>query len=193
MNDFFPFLVFFLVIILQRTVELFIARNNEKWMKQQGAFEFGTIHYRYMVLIHFLFFAAFFLEKVILNRGISHHWLLLFVAFFVAQVVRIWAISSLGKYWNTKIIVLPNAKVVRSGPYCYIKHPNYFVVTIELVVIPLMFEAYYTAILFTILNVIILVIRIPEEEKALKKLTKYEETFKDCNRFLPMLLNKFER
>jgi len=101
--------------------------------------------------------------------------------------------SSLGKYWNTKIIVLPHAQVVRRGPYRYIKHPNYFVVTIEFVVIPLLFEAYFTACLFTILNGLILSIRIPEEEKALKTLTEYEGTFQNCKRFIPRLLNKCDR
>lgn len=193
MNDFIPFLTFFIAVILQRIVELFIARKNEKWMKQLGAIEFGKKHYRYMVLIHFLFFIVFFLEKFFLNRGLSHLWALLLLVFFAAQVVRIWAISSLGEYWNTKIIVLPNALVVRKGPYRYIKHPNYFVVTIEFVVLPLMFEAYYTAGLFTILNVLILSIRIPVEEKALKQLTEYEGSFQNCNRFLPILLNKCDR
>ena len=193
MNNFFPFLGFFLLIILQRIVELFIARDNEKWMKQRGALEFGTKHYRYMVLLHLLFFTVFFLEKITLNRGLSHLWSLLLFIFFLTQVVRIWAMSSLGKYWNTKIIVLPHAQVVRRGPYRYIKHPNYFVVTIEFVVIPLLFEAYFTACLFTILNGLILSIRIPEEEKALKTLTEYEGTFQNCKRFIPRLLNKCDR
>ena len=193
MKDLFPFLIFFTVIILQRLVELMIATSNEKWMKQQGAIEFGVMHYRYIVLIHLLFLSAFFFEKVSLNRGLSHLWILLLFTFLVTQAIRIWVIFSLGKYWNTKIIVLPNASVVRRGPYRYIKHPNYFVVAIELIVIPLLFEAYYTAGIFTVLNGILLTIRIPEEERALKKLTEYEGTFQNCNRFLPIMLNKSDR
>jgi methyltransferase len=193
MNDVFPFIAFFIVIVLQRLIELLIAKSNEKLMKQQGAIEFGTMHYRFMVLIHMLFFSAFIVEKLSLNRGLSQLWILLLLTFLGAQVIRIWAITSLGKYWNTKIIVLPNSAVVRRGPYRYIKHPNYFVVAIELIVIPLLFEAYYTACLFTILNGLILSIRIREEEKALNKLTEYEGTFQNCNRFLPRLLNKSDR
>jgi methyltransferase len=193
MNDFFPFLAFFIALIIQRIAELFIAARNEKWMKKQGAVEFGVRHYRYMVWLHLLFFASLFFEKLVFNRGLSPIWSLLLLVFLAAQVVRIWAISSLGKYWNTKIIVLPHTKVIRKGPYRYIKHPNYFVVSVELVIIPLMFEAYVTAIVFTLLNVLMLSIRIPAEEKALRTLTEYEGAFQNCHRFLPFMLNKCDR
>jgi methyltransferase len=190
MNDFLPFIIFFGIIIFQRIVELFVAKSNEKWMKQQGAIEFGVKHYRYMVMLHLLFFVSLIIEKVLWNRGLSSMWPLFLFVFILAQLIRIWALFSLGKYWNTKIIVLANAKVIKKGPYRFIKHPNYFVVAIELVVIPLLFKLYFTAILFTILNIIMLMIRIPEEEKALRELTEYAGTFQKCNRFLPKLLNK---
>ncbi|MGZ4159476.1 MAG: isoprenylcysteine carboxyl methyltransferase family protein [Neobacillus sp.] len=190
MKDFIPFLAFLAIIIVQRIIELFIARRNEKWMKQRGAIEFGRKHYRYIVWMHMLFFISLCLEKILFNRELSYIWPVLVLIFSIAQIIRIWAIFSLGKYWNTKIIVLPNAGVVRKGPYRYIKHPNYFVVSIELTVVPLLFGAYITAVLFTFLNFIMLSIRIPEEEVALKKLTEYEGIFQNCNRFLPKLLNK---
>jgi methyltransferase len=175
-------------IVLQRAVELRIAKRNEKWMKQQGAIEFGEKHYRYMVLMHVLFFICLTTEKVYSNRGLSYLWPILLSVFFVAQIIRIWVITSLGRYWNTKIIVLRDAKVIKKGPYRHIKHPNYFVVAIELVVVPLLFNCYITACLFTFLNAIILMIRIPEEEKALREHTEYEGTFQDCNRFLPKVI-----
>ncbi|HEY2420698.1 MAG TPA: isoprenylcysteine carboxylmethyltransferase family protein [Neobacillus sp.] len=193
MTDIFPFLAFFTFILLQRMVELLIASRNEKWMKKHGAIEFGTRHYHYMVWMHLLFFTSIFCEKYYLNRELSPYWLMLLVLFLGAQVVRIWAISSLGKYWNTKIIVLPNAEVIRRGPYRYIKHPNYFVVSIEFVVIPLMFNAFGSVVLFTFLNVWMLSIRIPEEENALRKLTEYEGAFHNCHRFNPIMLNKCDR
>lgn len=187
------FLVFQCIIgfiVLQRLVELRIAKQNEKWMMQQGAIEFGEKHYRYMVLMHVLFFICLITERIFWNRGLSYMWPLLISVFFVAQMIRIWVISSLGRYWNTKIIVLRGAKVIKKGPYRYIKHPNYFVVAIELMVVPLLFNCYFTACLFTILNACILMIRIPEEEKALKEHTEYEGRFQDCNRFLPKVVKK---
>ncbi|MFJ7725610.1 isoprenylcysteine carboxyl methyltransferase family protein [Neobacillus sp. NPDC097160] len=188
MDDLFPFILFISFIILQRVVELFVAKGNEKWMKQQGAVEFGEKHYKYMVMMHVLFFVVLMVEKVLLERGLSRVWPFVLCLFCFAQFIRIWAIASLGKYWNTKILVLAGAQVVRKGPYRFLKHPNYFVVTIELFVVPLLFNAYYTAFLFTILNVIMLMIRIPEEEKALSALTKYEGVFQDCNRFIPRIV-----
>ncbi|WP_090831410.1 MULTISPECIES: isoprenylcysteine carboxyl methyltransferase family protein [unclassified Bacillus (in: firmicutes)] len=181
------FYVFFFVIVIQRLIELVIAHKNEKWMKEQGALEFGKGHYPYMVLMHILFFLVLFIESVFFVKEISAFWIPLVGVFLLTQAIRIWALSSLGKYWNTKIIVLPNASVVKKGPYRFLKHPNYVIVTIELLIIPLIFKAYFTLILFAILNFIILSIRIPEEEKALNSLTTYDGTFAESNRFVPKL------
>lgn len=130
-------------------------------------------------------FVAFFSEVYLLNAKPPSWWLIPFVLFLIAQVIRIWAISSLGVYWNTKILLLPGAKVVAKGPYRFMRHPNYTVVSLELLVIPLIFGAYYTAILFTILNILMLRVRIPVEEKALMELTDYENSHGQKQRFFP--------
>jgi methyltransferase len=173
---------------LQRIVELGIAKSNEKWMKQRGAIEFGQKHYLTIVIMHFLFFIFLTSEKIIMNLSQSSLWAPLLFVFLFAQFIRIWAITSLGRFWNTKIIVLSHASVIRRGPYRFIKHPNYFVVAIELAIVPLMFNAYFTACLFTIFNALLMMVRIQEEEKALKEHTEYEGTFEDCNRFLPRVI-----
>ncbi|MEH7109112.1 isoprenylcysteine carboxyl methyltransferase family protein [Bacillus sp. JJ1764] len=188
MKDVYPFTLFFAFIVIQRIGELMVAKSNEKWMKMQGALEFGGSHYRMIVLIHLLFFCSFLSEKVWFNHGLSTIWPEIIGIFFLTQVLRIWAIASLGRYWNTKIIVLPNAKIVRKGPYRWIKHPNYVVVTLELMMIPLLFNAYITTCLFTILNMIVLRIRIPEEERALITLTEYDQVFNNCERFFPKIV-----
>jgi methyltransferase len=81
--------------------------------------------------------------------------------------LKVWVISSLGKYWNTKIYRIPDARLIKKGPYIFFKHPNYAIVIAEIVVIPLIFHLYYTAIIFSLLNAIILSIRIRKENKAL--------------------------
>jgi methyltransferase len=187
-----PFFIFISVLIIQRLLELVIARRNEKWMKDQGAIEFGIEHYQFIVLMHSMFFVVLLFEKITFSREFIALWPLFASVFVCAQLIRVWAISSLGRYWNTKIIVLPNVDVVRRGPYRFIKHPNYLVVSIEFLVVPLMFGAYLTACLFTILNILMLSIRIPAEERALQELTEYEGSFESCNRFLPKLLNKYD-
>jgi len=165
------------IVALQRLIELFIARRNEKWMLGQGAFEAGAAHYPIMVSMHIAFFISLLLEVVVLGRTLSPFWMVLLGIFLLVQMARIWCLLSLGKFWNTKIIILPGAAVVRSGPYRWIRHPNYFIVTIELLVLPLLFGAYFTAVLFSLLNVWMLSVRIPAEEKALKDATNYRETF----------------
>ncbi|EWG08389.1 isoprenylcysteine carboxyl methyltransferase family protein [Cytobacillus firmus] len=171
------FIIFITFIILQRAAELALARSNEKWMKGRGALEFGQRHYPWIVAVHSSFFVCYLLEVVIFEKNLSPFWPILLILFFLTQAGRIWALFSLGKYWNTKIIVLPGAKIVRRGPYRFIKHPNYAIVAAEFLVIPFMFQAYLTAAVLTLLNIMVLSVRIPAEEKALKELTEYEEAF----------------
>lgn len=165
------------IVILQRIIELFIARRNEKWMKSQGAFEAGASHYPYMVAMHMFFFIVLISEVLFFHRALSIIWPIWLGIFLVAQIMRIWCLSSLGKFWNTKIIVLPNAKVVRKGPYKWLRHPNYVIVATELLVLPLLFNAIFTAFLFSLLNIWMMTVRIPTEEKALRKSTNYTEKF----------------
>ncbi|MFJ5715795.1 isoprenylcysteine carboxyl methyltransferase family protein [Neobacillus sp. NPDC093127] len=188
MKNLLPFVLLIGFIAIQRVVELFIAKRNEIWMKRQGAVEFGNKHYKYMVFMHLLFFITLCSEKILLNRGLSPIWPIFLAIFILAQFIRGWAISSLGKFWNTKILVLKHALVIRKGPYRFLKHPNYFVVATELLVVPLLFNAFYTALLFSIFNFMILSIRIHEEEKALRMFTEYDEVFQDCHRFIPRIV-----
>ncbi len=172
---FFTFFVFF--IILQRLSELFIARQNERWMKERGAKEFGQEHYKWIVLLHISFFVALVSEVLIKTKPIHSQWPALLFLFFILQLARVWVISSLGKYWNTKIIILPGANVVKKGPFKWMKHPNYVIVTFELLIIPIIFQAYMTAIIFFILNQMILFVRIRTEERALRAYTNYHRQF----------------
>lgn len=171
------FLFIISFIIVQRLVELLIARDNERWMRSQGAYEVGAGHYPWMVAMHSTFFFSLILEVMLFNRPLSSVWPLFLGLFVVAQVLRIWCLASLGKFWNTKIIILPGADVVRKGPYKWIRHPNYLIVTTELLVLPLFFSAYWTAIVFGLLNAWMLSVRIPAEEKALREATNYEAKF----------------
>lgn len=108
-------------------------------------------------------------EGLTRNQASPIWWLWLMV-FLLAQGLRYWAISSLGKYWNTRILIVPGARRVATGPYRFIPHPNYLAVALELFSLPLIFNAWITAIVATILNAILLLgIRIPAEERALRQ------------------------
>lgn len=158
------FTVFILLFILQRLSELYIAKRNEKWLLQQGAIEYGQRHYPFIVALHTLFIISLIVEYI-LRDGPSISWLFLFI-FIVILSFKFWALSSLGKYWNTKIYRIPGVYPVKKGPYKFLRHPNYVEVICEIAVIPLVFHLYYTAIAFTILNAIILNIRIGVENKV---------------------------
>ncbi|MCA0985839.1 isoprenylcysteine carboxyl methyltransferase family protein [Guptibacillus algicola] len=172
------FTAFFLLVVFQRLAELVVARKNEKWMKDNGAFEAGQEHYKFIVFLHVAFLAAVFVEGAIRGFTLSSIWVVMLAIFLVAQIFRVWTMKSLGKFWNTKIIVLPEANVVSSGPYRFIRHPNYVIVAVEIIAFPLIFSSYLTALLFTLLNAfLILKIRIPAEEYALSKATNYRDSF----------------
>jgi methyltransferase len=179
------FLILWTFLVIQRMVELQVAKRNERILKAKGAIEAGEGHYIWMVLMHSSFFVVLFLEVVVLGTSKPHWWMVPLAVLIISQAVRVWAITSLGVFWNTKIILLPGAEVVRKGPYRFIRHPNYLVVSLELFSIPLLFGAYATALLFTLLNIAMLKVRISTEEKALTELTDYERSHGQKRRFFP--------
>ncbi|WP_100010829.1 isoprenylcysteine carboxyl methyltransferase family protein [Lentibacillus sediminis] len=154
------------LIVLQRLVELVIAKRNEKWMKNQGGIERGSGHYLLFIILHVSFFLSLLVEMLLNSPEITFHYVL-FALFLITQAARIWCIQTLGRFWNTKIIIAPNFSLVKEGPYKYMKHPNYVIVGVELFIIPLLFGAPVTAIIFPILHILLLTVRIPAEEQAL--------------------------
>ncbi|SFA74524.1 methyltransferase [Lentibacillus halodurans] len=160
-----------MAVILQRVVELFIAKRNEKWMKHIGGIEKGEKHYKWFILLHCSFFISIMVETAFKDRLFNDMNYVLLVIFLTTQAGRIWCIHTLGRFWNTKVIVLPRVALIKKGPYKYIKHPNYIIVAIELFVIPLLVGAQLTAFIFPIFHLLLLRIRIPREEKALTRVT----------------------
>lgn len=171
------FLIFVLLLVIQRLAELRIAKKNEKWLLTKGAFEAGAGHYKWIVSLHVLFFISLLVEVTYFGARPAGWWPVPFIFFLISQAVRIWALFSLGRYWNTKIIVLPGTNVVEKGPYRWLRHPNYTIVAAEFLLVPLIFQAYWTAVLFSVMNAVLLIfIRIPAEEQALRDATNYEES-----------------
>lgn len=159
------FTLFIGFIIALRIVELIIARSNEKWMRAQGAIEYGQAHYPFIVALHSLFFVSLIVEYSLSDK--QHLYPILILVYMIVVTIKFWVIGSLGKYWNTKILRIPNAVLVKKGLYKYIKHPNYVLVVAELLLIPLCFQLYVTAIVFGLLNALMLRIRIKEENRVL--------------------------
>ncbi|MFP3122987.1 hypothetical protein OH784_09500 [Ectobacillus funiculus] len=179
------FFSFFAFVVVQRLAELLLARRNEQYLKKRGALEFGKGHYKYIVLLHMLFLVFIVAEVTYLKKAPSPMWPVLLALFIGTQFLRVWAIASLGVYWNTKILVLPHSKLVPKGPYRFMRHPNYIVVMMEFWIIPILFQAYITAIVCSLLNMLVLSVRIREEERALQELTNYKQSFQKISRFIP--------
>jgi methyltransferase len=160
------FILFILFIILLRLGELVYSKRNERWLLQNQAVEYGKGHYPFIVALHVLFILSLIVEYWIKQPVSCSFYFLIF--YFILLLFKAWAILSLGKFWNTKIYHIPTIPLIKKGPYKYIKHPNYLIVIAEIAIIPLVFHLYYTAIIFSILNGIMLWVRIKEENKALE-------------------------
>lgn len=169
-------------VLLTRLVELWIAKRNTRWAKQRGGYEVGKKHYPLLVWLHICFFLGIWLEAT----SPPEWWVIPFAGFVLAQGMRIWVIQSLGRFWNTRIWIVPGRMPKVAGPYRYIRHPNYLVVIIEILTLPIIYQAYLTAILISFLNAYLLwKIRIPIEEKAWQQVTNYHKIMADKHRLLP--------
>ena len=158
-------IVILALVTLQRLFELWLSSRNTKRLLGRGAREAGAGHYPLIVALHAAWLGALWLLAP--GRPIDGFWLGLFV---LLEVGRIWVVASLGERWTTRIIVLPDAPLVRRGPYRFVDHPNYVIVVGEIAVLPLAFGLWQVALLFTVLNGVILAIRIRAENRALHSL-----------------------
>ena len=157
-------------VAVQRLLELRLSRRNERRLRARGAVERGAGHYPLMVALHALWLTCTLVEGLVRGPEIPAWWPLPLAAYLLVQPLRYWAILSLGENWNTRILVVPGTRLVRRGPYRYFPHPNYVVVAVEVLVFPLIFGAWVTAIVFSVLNAALLYVRIGEEERALREL-----------------------
>ena len=149
-------------VTVQRLAELWLANRNTRRLLALGGTEHGRSHYPLIVALHAAWLIALWLLAP--GRPIGIGWLALFV---ILQLARLWVIATLRERWTTRIITLPDAPLVRSGPYRFVSHPNYVVVAGEIVVLPLVFGLWEVALIFTLLNAAVLAIRIRAENVAL--------------------------
>ena len=157
-------IVILALVSLQRLRELWLSNRNTRRLLAVGAKEHSPGHYPLIVAVHALWLAA--LWWFAPTRPIDGLWLAMFV---LIELARIWVLASLGRRWTTRIIVVPDEPLVRRGPYRFVNHPNYLVVVAEIAVLPLVFGLWRIALIFTLLNAIVLAIRIRAENAALRR------------------------
>ena len=162
------FSCWFAGVVLQRLLELRLARRNAALLKRLGGAEVPGDAYGRIVALHVAFLACL-LGEFAARRPAFETWTLLPLGLFLLlQAARVWCIRTLGIYWNTRLVVLPGMKLVREGPYKWFKHPNYVIVTLEMLVLPLAFGCFYAAALFPPINAVLLRRRVAVEEEALR-------------------------
>lgn len=157
-----------LAVGVERVVELLVARSNARWAFAHGGKEFGRNHYPVMVVIHTALLVGCVVEVWLLHRPFIPPlgWPMLAVA-ALSQALRWWCVTTLGRRWNTRVIILPKAPLVRRGPYQWLHHPNYVAVVAEGLALPLVHTAWLTAAAFTLANAVLLNVRITVENSAL--------------------------
>jgi len=151
------------LVTLQRLSELVLSRYNTVRLLTRGAVEIAPEHYPLLVATH----AAWLIALWIWGRDQDVNGVALAI-FILLQGLRFWVLATLGSRWTTRIIVLPDAPLVTSGPYRYLSHPNYAIVAAEIAVLPLALHLPLLSAIFTVVNALVLAIRIRAESHALK-------------------------
>jgi methyltransferase len=158
-----------LVIAVQRVLELRLAKRNLQWALEQGGRLVNEPHYWMFFVLHTGWLFAWPVEAWLRGPTLGDLWPVYLSGFVLAEGLRYWAIGSLGQRWNTQIVVFDGAPLIRRGPYRFIAHPNYLAVALELVCVPMIFGAWITALVCTVLNAALLLgLRIPAETAALR-------------------------
>ena len=150
------------LVTAERLAELWWARRNTRRLLALGAVEHAPGHYPLIVALHALWLTG--LWMLGWSQSVSPGWLAVFIAL---QAGRLWVLASLGGRWTTRILVLPGAPLIRTGPYRFVAHPNYLVVAGEIAVLPLCLGLPWYALVFSIANAAVLAIRIRAESGAL--------------------------
>jgi methyltransferase len=156
------------LVVLERLAELVLSKRHAAWAFERGGVEYGRAHYPPMVLLHSALLVGAFGEALVADRPFLPWlgWPMLAVV-VAAQGLRWWCIATLGRQWNTRVIVVPDLPLVDRGPYRLLRHPNYVAVVAEGLALPLVHTSWVTAVVFTVLNAWLLTARIRTEDAAL--------------------------
>ncbi|MBE1586203.1 isoprenylcysteine carboxyl methyltransferase family protein [Nonomuraea angiospora] len=164
------YLVLIGLVVLERLAELAVARRNLAWARSRGGVEYGRRHYPWIVVAHVALLGAAPAEVWLLGRPFvpALGWPMLAVV-VLAQGLRWWCVGTLGRRWNTRVVVVPGMPLVHRGPYRWLRHPNYVAVVAEGLALPLVHSAWLTALAFAAANAVLLTVRVRVEDAALSR------------------------
>jgi methyltransferase len=162
------FTILVLLVGLERVAELVVSTRNAAWSKERGGVETGLGHYPFMVVLHTGLLVGALVEAWARRPDVPSTlaWSMLALV-LGSQALRWWCIATLGRRWNTRVIVVPGLTPITAGPYRLLRHPNYVAVVAEGIALPLVHAAWITAVIFTVANAALLMVRIRCEDRAL--------------------------
>ncbi len=176
MTTLLAFTVLVALVGLERVAELVVSVRNAAWSKERGGVESGQSHFPFMVVLHTGLLVGALVEAWVRRPDVPSVLAWSMLALVVAsQALRWWCISTLGRRWNTRVIIVPGLPPVTGGPYRLMRHPNYVAVVVEGIALPLVHAAWITALVFTVLNAGLLAVRIRVEDRALATLPRTTE------------------
>lgn len=169
------FTILVVLVGLERLAELVVSKRNAAWSVERGGVETGFGHYPFMVVLHTGLLVGALVEAWTRRPDVPGvlAWSMLAVV-VLSQALRWWCIGTLGRRWNTRVIVVPGMAPVTGGPYRFFSHPNYVAVVLEGIALPLVHAAWITALVFTVVNAALLTVRIRVENAALATLPRDE-------------------
>lgn len=160
------YVLLIVAVAVERIAELVVSKRNLAWSRARGGVEFGAEHYPFMVLLHLGLLGGCLIESIWRPFLPALGWPMLALV-LASQALRWWCIVTLGSQWNTKVVIVSGAGRVDRGPYRLLRHPNYLAVIVEGAALPLAHTAWLTAVIFTVLNAVLLKVRIGVENRAL--------------------------
>lgn len=171
MTGYVAFTALIALVALERVAELVVSRRNLRWSREHGGVEYGHAHYPFMVALHVFLLVGCVVEVWVWQRPlIPALSIVMLVLVLASQGLRWWCITTLGRRWNTLVVIVPGMPRVTGGPYRWLNHPNYVAVVIEGIALPMVGFAWVTAIVFTLLNIPLLAVRLRTENAALATL-----------------------
>lgn len=171
MAGYVAFTVLIALVAVERVIELAVSKRNLRWSREHGGVEFGHSHYPFMVALHAFLLIGALVEVWVWQRPLvpALSWTMLGLV-VASQALRWWCIATLGRRWNTLVVIVPGMPRVTNGPYRWLSHPNYVAVVIEGIALPMVGFAWVTAVIFTVLNIPLLMTRLRVENEALATL-----------------------
>ena len=175
---------FLVLVTVQRVLETF-ARWQTIPGKQQMRWSFYTLF-----SLHTLIIIGALLEFLLVRKTLLWWWSAVgFVLYIVSVVLRNVAIRTLGGFWSLHVEIRSEHELVREGVYRFIRHPAYAAITLEVLSIPMVVNAWWTVLFAAITYLPLLGLRLRFEEKAL--LEKFGEHYRQYQSEAGALLPKW--